>query len=80
MKKIKDWVDKWIEQAGTQKEDDDVMMIIEDVDDSNHRIYEGHFLDTPKELYEYEVVEKGQIIDSTEKRRIGAYVLGVRVI
>lgn len=77
MSKIKDWVNQWIEKFGTQKDDDDVMLVIEDVDDSNHSIYEGHFLDVPEEMYDFEIVEKSRIAESTDKRRNNAYVFGV---
>lgn len=77
MTTIKDYVDQWIELFGTKKDDYDVMLVIEDVDDSNHSIYEGHFLDVPKEMYDFDIVEKNRILASSDNKRMGAYVFSV---
>lgn len=74
--KVKDWVNQWIEQFGTKKADDDVLLIIFD---GEKTIYEGHFLDVPKNFYDYKVFTVSNCLASTDKRRIGAYWLEVLV-
>ena len=76
MKTVKAWVDKWIEQFGTEKDDDDVKLIIKTENDKT--VYEGHFLDTPDMLYGFEIIENGRYVASSDKSREGAYWLKVK--
>jgi hypothetical protein len=75
-KTIKDWKDEWIETNG---ETDELEVIISDssLDDLSPYIYEGSFMNIPKELDEKKVISSGRILDSTVSDRIGAYSLEV---
>lgn len=75
---IKDWIERWIEQFGTKKkENDDVILITKDYYNDDKNIYEGHFLDAPEEMHSYKIIEKSRIINSSNPHRINAYVFSV---
>lgn len=75
MNTVKAWVDKWIEQFGNKREDDDVMLILKS--EKENTFYEGHFLDVPDTFYAFEVIENSRCVASSDKRREGAYILKV---
>lgn len=74
---IKDWQEEWIETNGKTNE---LEVLIENISLGEYSpcIYEGSFVDIPAELYEKKVIEWGQVIDSSEPERIGAYTLTIR--
>ncbi len=76
MNTVKAWVDKWIEQFGNKREDDDVMLILKS--EKENTFYEGHFLGVPDTFYAFEVIENSRCIASSDKRREGAYILKVK--
>ena len=74
MNTVKDWVEKWKNDCGLVKEPDDVLLFLRVGDED---IYEGHFLDTPEALWDREVYEYAQVIDSTDSSHRGAYRLTI---
>lgn len=76
MNTVKAWVDEYIEQVGTKKSADDIILIIKNEKDKV--IYEGHFLDVPETLYPFEVTENSRCIVSSDKKRVGAYIFKVK--
>ena len=76
MNTVKAWVDKWIEQFGNKREEDDVMLVLKT--NKENTFYEGHFLDVPDVFYEFEVIENSRCVASSDKHREGAYILKVK--
>lgn len=73
METIKDWKDKWIKTNGKT---DDLEVLIR-YNNENEDIYEGSFVDIPKDLEEKKVINYSKILTSTISKRIGAYILKI---
>lgn len=73
METIRDWKDEWIKTNG--KTDDLEVLIRYNNEDED--IYEGSFVDIPKDLEEKKVINYSKILTSTVPERIGAYILKI---
>jgi hypothetical protein len=73
---VKEWKDEWIETNG---ETTDLEVLIKDgnLDDLAPYVYEGSFIEIPKELEWKKVIDSGKILDSSVPARIGAYSLTI---
>jgi len=72
METIKDWKDEWMKTNGKTN---DLEVLIRYNEDEN--IYEGNFVDIPKDLEEKKVINHSKILASTIPERIGAYILKI---
>ena len=71
---IKEWKQEWIETNGETHE---LEVLIENsvLNENAPYIYEGSFVNIPKELEEVKVIDWAKVLTSSEPSRIGAYKL-----